>query len=267
VRLGDDPESVHDARVAARRLRSDLRTYAAMLDADAAGSLREELGWIARSLGGVRDADVLEARIRADARRLPDADRPAGERLVRRLCREREEARAALLRDLSSARYVELLKRVVSMAKDPSLTELASHPARQELPAAIDGPWSRLAAAVDGVDGDRGADGDDPDVALHAVRIRTKRVRYAAESMIPCYGGAARRFARAATELQDILGEHHDAVVGARWLRSAAEHAGPRTAFVAGELAAAHERRAARGRRRWRGAWMTLSRKSARFWT
>ena len=40
IRLGLDPENVHQARVATRRLRSDLRAFRSMLDADCCDALR-----------------------------------------------------------------------------------------------------------------------------------------------------------------------------------------------------------------------------------
>ena len=64
VRAGEDPEGVHKARVAARRLRSDLRTFRPYLDRDWADALRDEIGWLGRLLGPVRDAEVLAARLR-----------------------------------------------------------------------------------------------------------------------------------------------------------------------------------------------------------
>src|SRR5712671_7801085 len=42
VRLGDDPEDVHRARVASRRLRSQLRTFRTLLDTEWANALRED---------------------------------------------------------------------------------------------------------------------------------------------------------------------------------------------------------------------------------
>src|SRR5215218_8085854 len=56
VRLGDDAEDVHQARVATRRLRSDLRTYGHLLDREWAAGLREALKGVADALGAVRDA-------------------------------------------------------------------------------------------------------------------------------------------------------------------------------------------------------------------
>ena len=64
VRLDADPEGVHQARVATRRLRSDLRTFGSLLDPEWVRALREELGWLAGNLGAVRDDDVLLARMR-----------------------------------------------------------------------------------------------------------------------------------------------------------------------------------------------------------
>ncbi|HEX9343841.1 MAG TPA: CHAD domain-containing protein, partial [Actinomycetota bacterium] len=64
VRLGDDPEAVHQARVGIRRLRSTLRTFRSVLDREWSGALRAELAWIADLLGAVRDADVLLERLR-----------------------------------------------------------------------------------------------------------------------------------------------------------------------------------------------------------
>src|SRR5436305_2612399 len=70
VVLGDDPEDVHQARVALRRLRSDLRTFAPLLDTEWTDHLRAEARWFAHLLGDVRDADVLHAALVREAERL-----------------------------------------------------------------------------------------------------------------------------------------------------------------------------------------------------
>ena len=74
VRLGEDPEGVHQARVATRRLRSHLRTSRSMLERDWCDGLREELGWLGDELGAVRDLDVLEERFRRHGSALPGDD-------------------------------------------------------------------------------------------------------------------------------------------------------------------------------------------------
>ncbi len=98
VRLGDDPEAVHQARVATRRLRSALRTFRDVLDPDWAGSLRDRLRWLADALGAVRDTEVLRDRIRSREAVLPEVDHKALEELVTMLEISRDEARETLLR-------------------------------------------------------------------------------------------------------------------------------------------------------------------------
>src|SRR5207247_2039150 len=63
VRLGDDPEDVHRARVATRRLRSQLRTFRRMLDPAWGNSLREDLRWLGTGVGSVRDTHVVSYRM------------------------------------------------------------------------------------------------------------------------------------------------------------------------------------------------------------
>lgn len=260
VRLGSDPESVHQMRVATRRLRSDLRTYRSILDEDWCAGLREDLRWIGAELGEVRDTEVLGARMGEIARTLPAADQAVASRLLERLARHREEARRDLLSGMRATRYVDLLDRVVSAATAPEVTEEAARPARAVLPDIMEAPWRHLRTSADGL-GKSSADAE-----LHAVRIRAKRARYAAESMVPVYGKRAKAFAEAAAALQDVLGEHQDAVVAEQWLRDASSGASPRTSFVAGELAALERGASLRLRKAWPAAWKALARKRRRFW-
>jgi CHAD domain-containing protein len=259
VRVGDDPEDVHQARVATRRLRSDLRTFRDLVDASWAGPLRDELKWLGSALGEVRDAEVLRDRLRSRASRLPDAEQFEADALVDGLEATRAEARDALLGSMREPRYVELLDSVVDAAHDPRVVdEVASSPARELLAPVLERPWKHLETAIDHLDS------DPSDEALHAARIRAKRVRYAAEAVAPVFGKTARRFAETAADLQDVLGEHQDAVVAGAWLREAraTEHA-----FVAGELAGFETQAAGEARGEWPAAWKALSRKKLRFWS
>ena len=260
VLIGNDPEAVHQARVATRRLRSDLRTYRSLMDPAWRDALSDELRWLGALLGAVRDAEVLEAGLRSSVAKLPDPDAGAASRLLRRLRDRRERARADLLAAREGERYVDLLERLVEAAASPPLVEAATAPAADVVSDLMEPLWGHLNEAIEGLGP------DSTDDALHPVRIRTKRARYAAESMAPAFGKRARSFAAHAAALQDVLGEHQDAVVAEAWLRDAASGGGPRTAFVAGELAARELRAAARARRRWAKPWKSLSGKRDRFW-
>jgi CHAD domain-containing protein len=103
-----------------------------------------------------------------------------------------------------------------------------------------------------------------PDEELHALRIRAKRVRYAAEAVAPVMGPRASRFAAAVTALQTVLGEHQDAVIAASWLH---DH-GPSTGqpFAAGQLWALEREAAEEARRQWPAAWKGASDRRLRSW-
>jgi CHAD domain-containing protein len=250
VRLGGDPESVHQARVATRRLRSDLRTFRSLLVPDWDEALRAELKWLGGELGAVRDTEVLLDLLHHQVDRLTPGDHAVGERLLGQLVDQREEQRAELLEAMRSERYAKLLERLVAAANAPALLPDADAPATEVLPALVDKPWKKLRRDV------RALDDVPPDEDLHHVRIRAKRARYAAEAVSPALGKRTRRFAKAVAKLQDVLGDHQDAVVAGAWLRAAAKRTDDlQEVFVAGVLtgmirAVEHDTRAA-----WPRAW------------
>ena len=151
VRLGDDPEHVHQARVGTRRLRSDLRTFSRLLDPDWGRPIRDELGWLGAALGEVRDADVLTGRLRRQIRTLAGVDAKAAAALLRRLAIQRDEARVRLLQALDSDRYLLLLENLTQAAAHPPLTRpradlTASNPAASN-PTAAELNTSHLTAS------------------------------------------------------------------------------------------------------------------------
>ncbi len=260
VRLGSDPEAVHQARVATRRLRSDLHTFGEVLEPEWTDRLRDELKWIAGHLGAVRDTEVLIDRLDAKAHTLTGDDRPIAERVVSRLRAHRASARAELVDAMRSDRYIALLDRLVQAAVAPVLVAAAADPARDVLPRLVRRPWDKLAAAVDDL-------GDDPpDEDLHGVRKRAKQCRYAAEAAVPVIGKPAARFAEAVEAVQEVLGEHQDAVTAELWLRDARKVAPAPETFVLGELAGLERVDAARSREQWPDTWRSARRKRLRSW-
>jgi CHAD domain-containing protein len=262
VRLGGDPEDVHQARVGTRRLRSNLRTFGPLLDEGWAEGLRQELGWLGGELGAMRDAEVLLERLRALAARLPAADARPAAALLGQLEMGIGAARGRLRQAMTSRRYLDLVDRLVEAAANPVLgegaAEAAGRPAAEVLPGLVVKPWRRLRRAV------RELSDAPPDEELHQVRIRAKRARYAAEAVAPAAGDPAARFAKLAAAVQTELGEHQDSVTAQAWLRTAAR--GVRRAFVAGELAAMEAARAEATRQTWRKAWKRLDNRRRRRW-
>lgn len=92
----DTPDSAHKMRVALRRLRSALATFRPVLDRESTDPLRDEIRWLARELGPVRDAEVLQHRLLVPARGEATGtnDAPATARIEEALREQREHARA-----------------------------------------------------------------------------------------------------------------------------------------------------------------------------
>ena len=269
VRLGDDPEDVHQARVGTRRLRSDLRTFRPLLDAEWVAGLRDEAGWYAALLGEVRDTEVLMERLEHQAGSLPEEDAAAVTDVVARLAREREAARERLLEGMDGPRYVALLDRLSDAASQPQFasgdsgdgSDPAAKPAAEALPALVRRPWRRLAKAV------KELPEVPADEQLHEVRILAKHTRYAAEAAAGVVGKPASLFAKQIAAVQTVLGDHQDACVTEDWLR----RAGPKTrstreAMLIGQLIGLQRAEAQAKRAAWPAVWARASDKALRAW-
>ena len=238
TRLGTDPEELHQMRVATRRLRAFLRAGRDLLDPGWSATVREELRWLGSALGPVRDLDVLLEHLTSEVESLGE-DAVGGRKLLRSLRSARSTARRKLLSALGSDRYFALLdelqRPIATVAEEPTLEQIH---AREH---------KKLRKAVKAL-------GPDPtDEELHATRIKVKRARYAGELR------GAGAYVKAAKVLQDVLGEHQDAVVAQQRLRAAVERA-PETALAAGRLVERERGRAERTRDEWRPAWKRLKR-------
>ncbi len=102
TRLDLDIEDLHRFRVAARRMRSDLRTFRGAFERSWVDSLRAELRWVGERAGSVRDLDVLADRLAKAVQMLDDTDAKAAELLMSTLREQRAAARNELLDALKS---------------------------------------------------------------------------------------------------------------------------------------------------------------------
>jgi CHAD domain-containing protein len=259
LRADEDPEGVHAARVAVRRLRSDLRTFRSLLEEERTRPLRAELEWLGDAFGPVREADVLGDRLRRRLREAPNELTPA-----KVLLEDLESQRIGVFRRLvdaiDSPRYADVVQALIGASTEPPIRGDGDLPAA-DAARAMDRPWSALRRRA------RRLGPSSSDRALHEVRIRAKRVRYGAEALRPVFGKPARRFASAAKKLQGRLGDHQDAVVAVSWLAEAAlDSDDPGVAFAAGRLAEQESADRDRARERWPRAWKAL-RDEKTFWT
>jgi CHAD domain-containing protein len=257
-----EPEGIHRMRTSSRRLRSVLRTFDALLDTPWAEALEAELKWLGRRLGEVRDLDVLQEHLLAEA---GDA-RPALGPLFESLRVRSEASRRALDEALDGARFGELMRRLAEATDRPRLRDEAWEPCRSALPALVREAWKRVKKRG------RGLRDDDPDEDFHETRKRAKAARYAAEAVMNALGGRAgrhaERFADRARKVQDVLGAHQDAVVAAAEVARVAATYPEDRAFQ--DAAAALGRRlqesADDSRKRFFKAWRKLDRKKVRRW-
>jgi CHAD domain-containing protein len=257
VRLADDAEELHQLRVATRRLRSILRAARPLVEREWADGVRDELGWLGGILGPARDLDVLLERLREDAAVLDRADRRALQPFFRSLSGRRVRARRHVLEALRSDRYAALLERLIDAAAAPRFVE--SETTLAEIAA---GEFRKLRRDV------RQLRADPTDEELHAVRIRGKRARYAAELATGTVGRPAARFVDAAKDFQDVVGGHQDAAVADERIRAFVERERrPATLFAAGRLAERQRVHKQQARLAFPDTWARLERRGRRAWT
>jgi CHAD domain-containing protein len=255
TRLDDDPEDVHQARVSIRRLRSHLRTFRPVMHLGWSESLDGDLRRLGGVLGDVRDLDVLMATIEP----MPLGGDGHVE-LLAALETERDQARERLLDVLDDPSCLDVLDRLVDAAADPRLAPQADDAAGPVLPLLVARPWRRLRKAVRRLDDAPG------DAALHDVRIRAKRARYAAEAVRPVVGAPAARLAARLGGLQDALGELNDAVVITARLEALTPMLTSAAGFTAGRVSGILTERALEHRSAWQAAWKRVDRPAVTAW-
>ncbi len=260
--------SVHHGRVAARRLRSDLKTLGPVLNSDWTVHIRTELRWLGEVLGKVRDADVLGGHL-TDARAALPEDAKGIDELKQRLADQRQIACRQLAEALASDRYSELLDQLYAAAGTPPFAggperssphPRVTEPARRSLPPLVRKPWRALQRRA------AHAGGHPSDVELHQIRIAAKQVRYAVDMAVPVMGERARLTAAAVWQLQTVLGDHQDAVVAVQWLRRQGLTGSSAAGFAAGLLTAQQYGREEELRHQWPSAWAGLDKKKVRGW-
>jgi len=211
AREGQDPVHVHQMRVATRRIRAALRLFGDVLPADAS-SLNDELSWIAGQLGAARDLDVQVRRLRDTAAELglSDALVPYGAWLEE----QRQRAQAEFVGALETPRFAQLVEQLRQLS-DWSINPLFDAPLFDDAPRRLRRTYRQLRKRA------RRIDDHAPATELHKVRIRAKRLRYAAEFFEVAYGKPAQRLAELLVTLQDRLGDLQDGVVSGQRIHQA----------------------------------------------
>ncbi len=256
VRVGGEPEDVHAMRVAVRRSRAVLRVVKPMLDPGWLSRLRAELEWLGDHLAPVRDLDVLSVYLERELASLPSPEAYSGRHLLELLAEDHEQARRALLGVLDSERYLQLLAALDAAATAPRVQDAGvgvDQLARKEF-RKLRKRHRRLRS--------------DPSAGeLHKFRVRGKRARYAAELAATTTGGAAKRFIDRAKVLQDVLGEHQDAIVAENAVRGlAARSRSAEASLAAGRMIERQQDRRRQARDDFPKAWKRLRQAGDQAW-
>jgi triphosphatase len=218
-----DPDAIHDMRVATRRIRS---VFLEMEEMDAfrqseVRALRKGLRSVARSLGAVRDLDIILERIaeqiqRDDAK--PDlATDEAITGAIAQLQRRRQEAYAAATHEIERARYARLLERIRRFDVIRNTSD-ASGPCALVRGYAGGALWTRYEALI------RHESAIDLGnvIEMHQARIAAKRLRYTLEMFSPILGRDTEPLRQALIAFQERFGALQDTTVTMRALTEVA---------------------------------------------
>jgi CHAD domain-containing protein len=255
TRRGRDPEDLRKMRVAVRRLRAVLRASGPLFDRKWVKGLRSELDWLGTALGEARDLDVIRVYVRSDLTALAGAKRKAGRGLLRRVDADRAQAEATLRRVLDGRRYARLLSRLDTALAAP---RAASTGVSLLGNAAVE--FKKLRRAVRALAGHPSTDD------LHEIRIKVKRARYAAELVRAAAGELGERFIDQTKTVQDILGEHQDAVVLEEYLHEGIDRREAEPAFEQ-QLLERQRRRRKKSRTAFFVEWPKLERRGRKLWS
>lgn len=198
----EDPEFIHQMRVALRRLRSALRLFEPVLPAAVPAEVTAHMDRLDRALGLARDADVLHSDVLAPVRAAFPEDARIAE-LCAAAQRDRAEKRAAAAAALAAREHALFILSFGALLHAPAAGEtggtLAEFAARRI--GRLHRKVRKLARAARGLDAS----------ALHRLRVAAKRLRYAIEFMAPLYRAKdSRRALAALARLQDTLGALND---------------------------------------------------------
>jgi CHAD domain-containing protein len=208
--LRGEVEPLHQMRVASRRLRAAVEVFAGVLHGARVNAYRRDLRWLGQVAGAVRDCDMTAELVKRQAESIDPSMAVALEPLYQRLLAMRGEAQQALAAMTKSRRYRILIGRLMNplpRRARPALNVVEYAPL-------MIGPLADKVRKA----GKHLAMDAPPDV-FHTLRKRIKRLRYAFEMLSAGSGPHHRQAIVRLEELQESLGQHHDAVALGQWLR------------------------------------------------
>jgi len=255
----DDALAVHQMRVAMRRLRSALSLFKPIVQKASAKRIDAELRWCAKQFAGARNLDVFVTETLTPLQASLPRERCLGT-LAKRTEKARRGAYGRALRAIDTRRYARMLSDLEQWIEAGDFRD-PERPAREtgaEILARIDQKVRAAAANLPSHDRH----------ALHALRIRVKRLRLSAEALGSLFDVERSRPVIAhLRKLQDLLGHIQDVAVTDALLKRVVPAAKRTPALtraigiVTGWQTAAEQRTRSRLAKRW-----TKFERHANFW-
>jgi CHAD domain-containing protein len=209
-----DIEGVHSMRVATRRLRSALHDFTPFMDKRPPKRVRKELKQLADALGAVRDQDV--AIVALEGLQVEAENEPIKEgigKLLKERSGLREVARLDLTEALTVGNLNDLQERFTA-----TIDKVARRKKSKQIVSFKEAGRKVVAGSLQDLL-DLGVSLYEPfkTEELHEMRIAAKRLRYATELFVACWGARIAPFADEIAEMQSSLGEVHDCDI---WIES-----------------------------------------------
>jgi CHAD domain-containing protein len=215
-----DELSVHQARVASRRLRSALPVLGARADEDQLDRAQRRVRRITRALGPVRELDVTLLLL-AELEGKGAAPERAIARVRKAVIDERQKRRREMLDEITPSRLEKLTKRLVRVAAPDAKGHVPAN-ARTEAAQQAAQRARTLKAAIEHAGGIYLAD------RLHRVRVEAKKLRYALEIQRELSRSRAIAGLNRLKVEQDLLGRMHDLEILIDKARTAQSKLNPR---------------------------------------
>lgn len=200
---GVDPEGVHQMRVASRRLRTVLKAFRGIVDDGVVSHFNTELRWLAQNLGRARDADVTEKSAR-------ESEAVSADHYEDYLAQATIDAYEHLVDILESERCSTLEDELTAFIESGPAGDMREQHGGLSIAACaemlIGAALARLLTHGDAIDE------DSPPRQLHKLRIEAKRFRYLLDFFSTVQADRWLATTEAVKRIQDVLGEHQDAV-------------------------------------------------------
>jgi CHAD domain-containing protein len=222
-----DPEDLHQMRVGMRRLRSAIVGFAVALDLPPTVT-EKNIAKIGRSLGKLRDLDVLLASLQDDYRsRLPKPEQKILDKAIKSLNKKRHNELQQVSETLDSQLYLDLKQGLQDWLENPQYKAIGDFSIYTVLPDLLLPQISQFllhpgwlvgveikAGEVESLKKlDRKAVEqllDAQESILHDLRKAAKKIRYNLELFVDFYGDNYRAYLKQIEQIQEVLGQIQD---------------------------------------------------------